>query len=86
MQSDVSGKVNIKAYGDTARALSGKAAQNTRIVNPVCEGAIVQPALLTALLKHFLEKIEITPRKAKQTEIMFFRRERAYLYAEVFQH
>lgn len=71
LQSDVSGKVNIKAYGDTARALSGKAAQNTRIVNPVCEGDIVQPALLTALLKHFLEKIEITPRKAKQTEIMF---------------
>ena len=28
LQSDVSGKVNIKAYGDTARALSGKAAQN----------------------------------------------------------
>ena len=60
-----------KAFGDTARALSGKAARNTRIVNPVCEGDIVQPALASALLKHFLEKVEITPRKAKQTEIMF---------------
>lgn len=63
--------VEIKAFGDTARALSGKAAQNTRIVNPVCEGDIVQPALFAALLKYFLEKIEITPRKAKQTEVMF---------------
>lgn len=71
VQSDVSGNVTIKAYGDTARSLSGRAAKNTRIVNPVCEGDIVQPALLTALLKHFLEKIEITPRKAKQTEVMF---------------
>lgn len=71
MQSDLKGNVAIKAYGDTARALSGKAAKNTRIINPVCEGEIVQPALLTELLKYFLEKIEITPRKAKQTEIMF---------------
>lgn len=71
LQSDLKGNVAIKAYGDTARALSGKAAKNTRIVNPVCEGEIVQPALLTELLKYFLEKIEITPRKAKQTEIMF---------------
>lgn len=71
LQSDIGGNVTIKAYGDTARALSGKAAQNTRIVNPVCEGEIVQPALLTELLKHFLEKVEITPRKAKHTEVMF---------------
>ncbi|MDE7300552.1 MAG: rod shape-determining protein, partial [Clostridia bacterium] len=28
------GGVVVKAFGDTARALSGKAAQNTRIVNP----------------------------------------------------
>ena len=71
LQSDVNGNVTIKAFGDTARALSGKAAKNTRIVNPVCEGDIVQPNLLSALLRHFLEKIEITPRKAKQTEVMF---------------
>lgn len=71
LQGDSDGNVTIKAYGDTARALSGKAAQNTRIVNPVCEGAIVQPALLTELLKYFLNKVEITPRKAKQTEVMF---------------
>ena len=71
IQSDSEGNVTLKAFGDTARALSGRAAQNTRIVNPVCEGDIVQPNLLAALLAHFLEKIEITPRKAKQTEIMF---------------
>lgn len=71
MQSETDGTVTIKAFGDTARALSGKAAQNTRIVNPVCEGEIVQPALLTELLKYFLEKVEITPRKAKHTEVMF---------------
>lgn len=71
LQSEIDGTVTIKAFGDTARALSGKAAQNTRIVNPVCEGEIVQPALLTELLKYFLEKVEITPRKAKQTEVMF---------------
>lgn len=71
VENDVAGNVTIKAFGDTARALSGKAARNTRIVNPVCEGDIVQPALTAALLKCFLEKLEITPRKAKQTEIMF---------------
>lgn len=70
VQSD-GDRVVVKAFGDTARALSGKAAQNTRIVNPVCEGDIVQPSLLAGLLKYFLEKIEITPRKAKQTEVMF---------------
>ncbi|MDE7087058.1 MAG: rod shape-determining protein, partial [Clostridia bacterium] len=47
VQNDVSGNVSIKAYGDTARALSGRAAKNTRIVNPVFEGDIVQPALIT---------------------------------------
>lgn len=71
VQSDASGKITIKAFGDTARALSGRAAQNTRIVNPVCEGDIVQPNILAALLSHFLAKIEITARKLKQTEVMF---------------
>lgn len=71
IQSDAADNVTVKAFGDTARALSGRAAKNTRIVNPVCEGDIVQPNLLAALLAHFLGKIEITPRKAKQTEIMF---------------
>lgn len=71
LQSDIKGNVTVKAYGDTARALSGKAAKNTRIVNPVCEGEIVQPALLTELLRYFLEKIEVPPRKAKQAEVMF---------------
>lgn len=69
--SDGDGALNIKAYGDTARELSGKAAKGTKIVNPVYEGDIVYPELLSALLKYFLEKIEITPRKALKTEVMF---------------
>ncbi|MGN0803936.1 MAG: rod shape-determining protein [Candidatus Coproplasma sp.] len=65
------GKVKIKAFGDTARALSGKAALNTKIVNPVCEGDIVRPDLMCELLKYYLEKIEITGRKIRQTEVLF---------------
>ena len=65
------GEEVIKAFGDKARALSGKAAHNTRIVNPVCEGEIVYPNLLTALLRYFLEKVEVTPRKARTTEVLF---------------
>ena len=61
----------IKAFGDEARALSGKAAHNTRIVNPVCEGEIVHPNLMAELLAYFLEKVEVTPRKAKSTEVLF---------------
>lgn len=64
-------KLGIKAYGDKARALSGRAAQNTHIVNPVFEGDIVHENLAAYLLSYFLEKIEITPRKAKHTEVMF---------------
>lgn len=61
----------IKAFGDEARALSGKAAHNTRIVNPVCEGEIVHPNLLANLLGYFLSKVEVTPRKAKTCEVLF---------------
>ena len=71
VQSETGGTVDIKAYGDTARALSGKAAQNTRIVNPVCEGEIVQSGLLAALLNYFFKKIEITGRQVRQTEALF---------------
>ena len=60
-----------KAFGDRARALSGKSAQNTRIVNPVHEGDIAHPDLLAALLSYFLEKIEIPRRKAKNCEVLF---------------
>lgn len=65
------GEVEVKAFGDTARELSGKAAKGTRIVNPVCEGDLVHHELLVLLLKHFLKKIEITPIKALKTEVMF---------------
>ena len=60
-----------KAFGDRARALSGKAAQNTHIVNPVKEGDITRPDLLAPLLSYFLEKVEVSRRKAKSCEVMF---------------
>lgn len=64
-------KYSVKACGDRARALSGRAAQNTIIVNPVFEGDIIHPDLAAYLLSYFLEKIEITPRKAKHVESIF---------------
>lgn len=63
--------LNVKAYGDKAKALSGRAALNTHIINPVFEGDIVNIGLAASLLKYFLEKIEITPRRAGRTEAMF---------------
>ncbi|MDE6613529.1 MAG: rod shape-determining protein [Clostridia bacterium] len=63
--------LNIKAFGDKARALSGRAAVNTQIINPVFEGDIVHENLAACLLQYFLEKIEIPRRKAKHTEVMF---------------
>ena len=65
------GPDEIKAFGDRARALSGKAAQNTRIINPVTEGDITYPDLLAELVSYFLQKIEIPRRKAKNCEVMF---------------
>ena len=61
----------VKAFGDKARALSGRAAINTHIINPVVEGDIVHENLAVALLTHFLEKIEISHRKARYTEAIF---------------
>ena len=64
-------KFEPKAYGDKARALSGRAAANTQIMNPVDKGVIVNEALATELLSYFLEKIEIGRRTAKRTEAVF---------------
>ncbi len=64
-------KLNVKALGDKARALSGRAAANTRIINPVFEGDIVHENVAACLLQYFLEKIEVTRRKAKRTEVIF---------------
>lgn len=61
----------VKAYGDKAKALSGRAAVNTHIINPVFEGDIVHENLAAELLRYFLEKIEISPRKARRTEAVF---------------
>ena len=55
-------RIGVKACGDKARALSGRAAVNTRIVNE---------ELAAALLEYFLEKIEIPYKKAKRTEAIF---------------
>lgn len=73
VESCVGGKSDykIKAFGDRARALSGKAALNTRIVNPVKEGEAVYPQLLAPLLRYFLDKIEVSPKKARICEVMF---------------
>ncbi len=70
-------KLNIKALGDKARALSGRAALNTHIVNPVFEGDILNETIAAHLLQYFLEKCEITRRKAKHTEVMLRQRGRA---------
>ena len=42
-------KYAVKACGDKARALSGRAAKNTIIVNPVFEGDITHPNLASYL-------------------------------------
>lgn len=64
-------KFTVKACGEKARALSGRAAQNTVIVNPVFEGDIVHPNLAAHLLTYFLEKVEVIGRKLKRTEAIF---------------
>ncbi len=69
--SDGENTFAIKACGDKARALSGRAAVNTRIINPVVEGDIVNEILAARLFAYFLEKIEITYKKARRTEVMF---------------
>ncbi len=64
-------KISFKAFGDKARALSGRAALNTHIVNPIFEGNVVHEHLAARLLEYFLEKIEIPYKKAKRTEAVF---------------
>lgn len=61
----------IKAFGDKARSLYGRAAKNTRIINPVVEGEIVQEQLAAELLNYFLEKVEIPHRKRRKVEAVF---------------
>lgn len=65
------GSFVVKAFGDKARALSGRAAVNTRIINPVFEGDIVHENLAAVLLQYFLNKIEISKSRAKRTEVIF---------------
>lgn len=70
-KTDDGSSFTVKAYGDKARALSGRAAVNTHIVNPVSEGDIIHENLAATLLSEFLRKAEITKRKAKNTEVIF---------------
>lgn len=65
------GRYTVKFLGEKARALSGRAAQNTRIINPVVDGDIVHSDIVADLLRYFLAKIEITPRRARKTEVIF---------------
>ncbi len=60
-----------KAYGDRARAIAGKSAKNTEIVNPVKEGDIDCPDLLVKLFYYFFDKIEIKPSKIKHCDVLF---------------
>ena len=62
---------SVKAYGNKARALSGRAAQNTRIVNPLAEGDIVNEQLATELLSYFLDKVELPASKRRRAEVIF---------------
>lgn len=71
IEEDDENNYTVKAYGDKARALFGRAAVNTRIVNPVFEGDIVEEELAARLLSYFLGKIEVSRRKAKYTEVIF---------------
>ncbi len=66
-----SGRYTVKFLGDKARALSGRAAQNTHIINPVVDGDIIHGDIVADLLRHFLEKIEINHRRARKTEVVF---------------
>lgn len=65
------GRYNVKSFGERARALSGREAQNTHIINPVTDGDIAQPDIAADMLRYFLEKIEINERRARNTEVVF---------------
>ncbi|MCD8286834.1 MAG: rod shape-determining protein [Clostridia bacterium] len=62
---------NIKAYGNKAKALSGRAARTTHIIEPVSQGDIRHMNLALQLLRYFLEKIEIPARQARHAEALF---------------
>ena len=66
-----SGRYTVKFLGEKARALSGRAAKNTHIINPVVDGGIIHEDIVADLLRYFLEKIEITFRRARKTEVLF---------------
>ncbi len=65
------GSLVYKAFGDRARALSGKAARNTHIINPVKEGDVDRADLLADLLVYFFGKIAVKPSQIKKTEVLF---------------
>lgn len=66
-----SGSYTVKFLGEKARALSGRSAQNTHIINPVVDGDIVQPEIVARLLSYFLGEIEISSRRARRAEVIF---------------
>ncbi|MCD8205667.1 MAG: rod shape-determining protein [Clostridia bacterium] len=59
------------AFGNRARAIDGKAAARTEIINPVKEGDIDSPRLLSNLMRYFLEKIEIKASQCKRCDVLF---------------
>ena len=66
-----SGTNNVKAIGEEAKRLIGKTAEFTTIVFPVFEADIVNEGMAAVMLNYFLNKIGITPKTAKRTEVVF---------------
>lgn len=50
----------IIAFGNEAKKLQGKTAENVVIFTPISEGEIKSREYLSALIKHFLEKLSIS--------------------------
>ena len=50
----------IIAFGNDAKKLQGKTAENVVIFTPISEGEVKSKEYLSAILKHFLEKLNIS--------------------------
>lgn len=61
----------IRAYGNDAKRLLGKTAEDTRFVFPVEEGEIADEPLAAALLSYFLKKVEAGRGLFRSVEAVF---------------
>ncbi len=60
----------IKAIGKAAKNLVGKTAEYTKIVSPIFEGLIANRTLAAAMLKEFLNRIEIRRSALRHAQIL----------------